>query len=282
MLGIELFKNQNHFSKYEIINYHLPSHADRVRLSDSNKFSDYVNTPVSEPTPFAPGVISTEDHSEFSIAFSPDGLTAYFSRRAPEEKQKIYSTQFKDGSWTQPELMPFSTDRDESPFVTADVEWFFFGSERAIPGKPNKGNFDMNIWAMKQTSEGWSEPQPLDNRINQVQAEGEEWPLGNSSQLFSHDDQTFYFTAMMRGRAGIELYQTEFDGENFSDPVRIEGIFSDPKYWVHAATVSPDGQYLVFNSHGAPRGLGGEDIYVSKKTDTGWSEAVAIGNQFKR
>ncbi|QHI36054.1 hypothetical protein IMCC3317_14070 [Kordia antarctica] len=40
--------------------------------------------------------------------------------------------------------------------------------------------------------------------------------------------------------------------------------------------ISPDGNYLVFNSYDAPNGAGGEDIFVSKKTENGWSKAKPI------
>ncbi len=48
----------------------------------------YSKDTITEATQFAQGVISTNENSEFEIMFAPDGLTAYFSRRAPGEKQK--------------------------------------------------------------------------------------------------------------------------------------------------------------------------------------------------
>jgi Tol biopolymer transport system component len=248
--------------------------CDSVKTSNS---VDYASETIMEPTPFAKGVISTEDNSEFDIMFSPDGLKAYFSRRVPREKQKIYETNFENGSWTQPKVCKFSTDRDEAVSITPNGELFFFGSERPIPDKPNAGNFDMNIWMMKKTGDGWSNPEPLPFPINDVQLEGEEWPSSNNNFLFPLDDETFYYTTMERGSDAIILYETTYKEGVFSSPVEISGIFEDPKYWVYSAVVSPDGKYLVFNSYGAPGGLGGEDIYVSKRTKTGWSQARSIG-----
>jgi len=80
----------------------------------------YATEPVREPVPFAPGVITTEDHSEFDIMFTPDGRTAYFSRRAPGEKQRLYETKFLNGNWSSPTLCAFSTDRDETASITPD------------------------------------------------------------------------------------------------------------------------------------------------------------------
>ncbi len=62
----------------------------------------YTTQAVTQPTPFAPGVISTEGNSEFDITFTPDGREAYFTRRAPGEKQHIYRTTFAGGRWSVP------------------------------------------------------------------------------------------------------------------------------------------------------------------------------------
>lgn len=189
----------------------------------------------------------------------------------------IYVSDFKDGTWSSPRLADFSTDRDETAHITPNGQFLFFGSERPVPGKPNKGNFDMNIWMMEKTEKGWGEPKPLPEPINAVQIENEEWPSSNNNFLFTNDDETFYFTSMKRGTKSIKLYRTTFDGRDFSQPKAIDGIFEDEKYWVYSAVISPDGQYLVFNSYDAPGGTGGEDIFVSKKTENGWGMARPIG-----
>ena len=238
---------------------------------------EYSKEVVSEPIPFAKGVISTENNSEFELTFSTDGLKTYFSRRPPAEKQMIFESDFINGKWTTPKLANFSTSRDETPLITPNGKFLFFGSEREIPNKPNKGKFDMNIWMMEKTDYGWSEPKPLPEPINSVQVENEEWPSSNNNFLFTNDNENFYFTTMKRGTKSIKLYETKFDGKAFSNPNAIEGIWDDPRFWVYSAVISPNGKYLVFNSFDAPNGTGGEDIFVSKKTENGWSKAKPIG-----
>lgn len=237
----------------------------------------YSKEVVSKPIPFAEGVISTTDNSEFELTFSADGLKTYFSRRKPKGKQKIYVSNFKNDTWSTPKLADFSTDRDETALITPNGKFLFFGSERPIPNKPNKGNFDMNIWMMEKTDNGWSDPKPLPEPINAVQVEKEEWPSSNNNFFFTNDNENFYFTAMKRGTKSIKLYETKFDGKDFSEPKVIDGIWEDEKFWVYSAVISPDGTYLVFNSFDALGGAGGEDIFVSRKTENGWSNAKSIG-----
>ncbi|MFN3757446.1 MAG: hypothetical protein ACK4RM_10870 [Flavobacterium sp.] len=238
---------------------------------------NYYNDEIATAIPFAEGIISTKGNSEFELTFSIDGSKIYFSRREPNEKQKIFESEFINGTWTTPKVASFSNDRDETSFITPDGNFFFFGSERPIPNKPNRGNFDMNIWMMSKMKHGWSEPIPLPEPINYVQDKNEQWPSSNNNFIFSNDNKTFYFTTMMKGSNSIKLYETEFDGKKFSQPRVIDGLFEDDKYFVYSAVISPDGNYLVFNSFGVPDGEGGEDIFVSKKTEDGWSKAKSIG-----
>ncbi len=238
----------------------------------------YSETTLKSPIPFAKGIISTDDNSEFDLTFSSDGLKTYFSRRKPNEKQMIYESDFINGTWSTPKLASFSNNRDETAYITPNGKFLFFGSERPIPNKPNKGNFDMNIWMMEKKGNGWSEPEPLPEPINEVQIEKEEWPSSNNNFLFTNNNKTFYFTTMKRGTKTIKLYETEFNGKDFSDPKTIEGIWDDEKYWVYSAVISPNGKYLVFNSFDAPGGNGGEDIFISTKTKNGWSKAKPVGN----
>ncbi len=238
---------------------------------------NYSDESVEVATLFAKGIISTEENSEFSLMFTPNGRKVYFSRRAPNEKQKIYETEFHNGQWIKPIQSEFSTDRDETPSITPNGELFFFGSERDIPNKPNQGNFDMNVWMMNKTNSGWSKPEPLPFPVNDVQIEGEEWPSSNNNFLYSIDNETFYFTTMVRDSESIKLYRTNYNSGKFSDPTVINGLFDDAKYWIYSAVLSPDGQFLIFNSYGVPEGSGGEDIFISKRIGNSWSKAKPIG-----
>lgn len=242
----------------------------------SNK-TNYSSKEILKPEIFGEGIISTKNESVFDIAFSPNGKTAYFTRRKENEKQKIVESNFENGSWTIPKICEFSTDRDETPFLTSDGNTLYFGSQRQIPNKPNQGNFDMNIWKVQKTGKGWSNATPLPDIINQVQEKNEEWPSSNANFIFSNDDKNYIYATMQRGTKSIEIYTTEEKNGTFSQPQKISGLFENEKYWKYSAVYSPDGNYLIFNSSDAPGGVGGEDIFVAKKTSSGWTKATGLG-----
>ena len=240
-------------------------------------------TPADTPRLFLPGLVSTPDHDEGGLHLTPFG-ELYFWRRRPGEKQQIYVCR-KAGAgehtgWSAPERASFSTDRDEHAFLTRDGRVCYFGSERPIPGRPNRGNFDMNIWVTRRDSVGapWSAPTPLPPAFNLVQSEGESWPVANVSAVTSLDDRTYYVSTTPRGDSVSRLYAYRRDARDWLlDPRRIEGPFADPRYAVGHASLTPDGRYLFFNSYGAPGGAGGEDLYVSRhRSDGTWSRAVAL------
>ena len=135
----------------------------------------------------------------------------------------------------------------------------------------------MNVWQVVKTEEGWSDPRPLPEPINAVQIEAENWPSSNANFLFTLDGITHYFTTMPRGSVAINVYTTEKNGEQFSHPQKVNGLFENDSLWKYSASLSPDGRFMIFNSYAAPGGAGGEDLYVSKKTPEGWSKAVNMG-----
>jgi WD40-like Beta Propeller Repeat len=237
----------------------------------------YSDTVVSVPALFAEGVVSTKESSEFNLTFTNDGKAVYFTRRVGNEKQKIYVSNFENKKWTTSKIATFSTDRDETPFITPDGKTLYFGSQRPIPNRQTKGNFDMNIWKTVWQNGKWCAPTPVSEIINQVQIEKEEWPSSNENSIYTRDGIDFYFATMLRGTKRIEIYQTKQMNGEFTKPVKIDGLFEDDKYWKSTPVISPDGNYLFFNAYGVLDGKGGEDIYVSKKTNNGWSKAKNVG-----
>lgn len=253
----------------------LYSCGKQIHTKTYLKYSDKI---INVPEPFAAGIISTKDNSEFDLGFTPDGKSVYFTRRTGNEKQKIWKSTFSNNVWMRPELCSFSTDRDEAPFVTPDGKTLYFGSTRPIDGRPSKGNFDMSIWKVEWNGKNWKNPRPLGNEINAVQQEKEEWPSSNESFIFTKDGANFLYTTMLRGTKTMEIYQTAIQENSFNTPVRIDSIFRNESLWKSSAVISPDGNFLLFNSYGAAEGFGGEDIFICKKTKNGWTKAKNIGN----
>jgi DNA-binding GntR family transcriptional regulator/antitoxin component YwqK of YwqJK toxin-antitoxin module len=233
---------------------------------------------VTKPKLFAEGIISTDIHNEYDIAFTGDGKTAYFTRRAKGAAQKIYVSDFADGKWSAPRIAPFSTDRDETPFIAPDGKTLYFGSARPIPERVSKGTFDMNIWKVSQTEKGWSAPVPLSEKINKIQIEKEEFPSSGENLIYSIDGENFYFSTMKRGTKGIDVYKTTLKDGDFTEAEKVSGAINSDTLWEYTAVLSPNGNYMFFNTYESPKGVGREDIFVSRKAKNGWSKPLSLGS----
>ncbi|MBS1652452.1 MAG: OmpA family protein [Bacteroidetes bacterium] len=97
----------------------------------------------------------------------------------------------------------------------------------------------------------------------------------------SIDNKHLYF-AMQKMEGGlqpnIDLYVSDFDGENWSDIRKLSPNVNHPKYWDSQPSIASDGLTLYFASD-RPGGYGGIDLYVTTKdTKTGqWSAPKNLG-----
>ena len=186
----------------------------RTGISSSERTIDF-------PEIFAEGVISKKDINVFNFAFTNNDKTIYFTRRQGNEKQRIYLTNFENNKWTEPQIASFSTDRDETPFIIPDGKTLYFGSQRPIPNRQNKGNFDMNIWKTDWKNGKWNKPTPLNEVINQVQIEKEEWPSSNQSSIFTNDGLPFILLQWLEEQKLLKCFRLSKLKENLLNQLKL-------------------------------------------------------------
>jgi Tol biopolymer transport system component len=206
----------------------------------------------------APGVLST-DANELNSAFTPDGATVYLTRATPDFAQNSIYVAHRDGDgWTTPVLAPFSTadGNDGDPFVAPDGSALYFMSKRGIDGAPPRKDWD--LWVADRAGDGWAAPRHLGPAVN---AGGEEfYPVVTA-------DGTLYFASDRTDLGGLgetDLYRSR----------RVDGVYQPPEHlgagvntagFEHDAWVSPDETLMVFIARDPPGGLGGADLFVSRR-----------------
>jgi len=219
--------------------------------------------PGSTPQLFAPGIISTPAH-EFSCSFTPDGKEFYFTRMDPKRRQNlIYVIKSIDGTWTEPEVVPFIQNRMSfEPRVTPDGSRLYFTWDQPVPGQEG---FGMNVWYVERTGKGWSDP------INPGQFLNPNKAMCISVTL----DGTIY-TSDISGGPGTEaiasarLVNGEYQKlERLPAPINVGAQDMYPY-------VAPDESYLIFASRRqSPPSSSG--LFVSfKNPDRTWGEPRAI------
>ncbi|HEY4282596.1 MAG TPA: sialidase family protein [Chthoniobacterales bacterium] len=225
--------------------------------------------PLPKATVFAPGTISTGDY-ESHPTFAPDGHEIYFLKMAPNfSRWSIFVSRYENGSWSQPEVAPFSGQyQDADPFITADGKHFYFISDRPLQaGGQRQSNHD--IWVMDKTDSGWSAPRHLPAPVNSDADEFYPIALKNG---------TLYFGSQRKEANGVgDIYRAvpQKDGgyavENLGSPVNTEA-------GEYEAFVSEDERMMLLAITRRPDSLGDIDLYVSHKhADGKWGEPVNLG-----
>jgi hypothetical protein len=225
--------------------------------------------PILHATLFEPGIVSTGDY-ESHPTFTPDGRELYFLKMAPNfSRWSIFVSHYKDGSWTQPEVAPFSGQyQDADPYITADGKHFYFISDRPVEaGSDRQSHHD--IWVMDKTGSGWSAPRHLPAPINSD---------ADSYYPIALKNGTLYFGSERKDSKGLgDIYRAvpQKDGsytvENLGSPVNTTA-------GEYEAFVTEDEQLLLLAAAKRSDSLGDYDLYVShKQADGKWSEPVNLG-----
>lgn len=236
-------------------------------------FYDNGNMVIDQPTFFESGKFADPQSNVWGICFTPDGKTAYFTKRdAATKKKRIYESMLTDTGWTQARIASFSTDEDEAPFINMQGTKMFFASYRPLPYKHTKRSADNNIWYMEKTSEGWSQPKPVQGKVNTSMREADQWPANYESNPATDKYGNLFFSnkAVQTGVTNLFFAPLEVNG-SFGTPIElIEPSCS--QYFDGAPFLWADDTILFFTSDNRPEGLSGSDIYYSKKVNGSWSK----------
>ncbi len=210
--------------------------------------------PGNTPQLFLPGIVSGHDRAHSALAFSPDGLEAYWTEMRPVGGAVLYS-HGKAGQWTYPEFAPI--DRD--PLFSPDGSRLYFIKTRPYrEGDTKGGDSDLKeeIWYLERADSGWSAPISAGAAVNAI---GLHWPCSVD-------------------RAG-NLYFSEFSDNMYYSPF-LEGEYSPPQKLTEALGnaalvgscpfIGPDGDYLLY--------VGRDSLQISfKKGDGTWTDGINLG-----
>ena len=224
---------------------------------------------VPEPIPFAPERTSP-GMSEYGIAFSPDGTEAYFARQGGGRRGRpaIFVSRFVDSVWTRGEPAPFSTGWEEAPFLTRDGNRLIFSSRRDVPGQEfARGN--NNLWVVERSPQGvWGTPRPLDGSVNKPREDDDDAPARSESGPVLLPGGELLYSTTEDEEWGLDLYVAEEANGAYVNarPLNFNttGAETNP-------AVSPDGRFLVFQAYRDLHAIGEQDLYVSERSDFGWS-----------
>ena len=236
---------------------------------------------VEHPVPFVPinlgPNVNTED-DEYMPALTADYRTLVFTRRSPRrattrrdlpQEEDFYISLYDtmELNWGPAERMPEplnSNANEGAQTLSHDGRVVIF----TACGRNNEPT-GCDLYLSVRTPKGWSRPRNLGAPVNSTYWE--------SFPSLSIDGRTLYFASNRRGGyGGTDIWCCTLEEGRWSEPrnlgptVNTAGNETSP--YIHF-----DDQTLYFSSNGH-MGMGGADLYVSKRVDDStWGAARNLG-----
>jgi len=152
-------------------------------------------------------------------------------------------------------------------YISPDAERLYF-TRRMTSGERR----DEEFFISQQIGDtSWSLASPLGSPVNTPGDEG--------AMCISPDGQILFFSACNRqdGYGSCDIYTSIREGSRWGVPQNLGDVVNS-SFWESQPSFSSDGRSLYFVSN-RPGGLGGSDIYVTRRDDQGdWSKPENLGN----
>lgn len=257
----------------------LIEHAALLRKSCA-----FAQVAMQNPVPFEPinlGEGINSEMSEYFPCLTADHATLLYTREVHDARvrggrqEDFYVSTRLNQVWqpSAPVLEINTVFNEGAPTLSADGQWLIFTACESAGGDWGKYNGlgSCDLFSSRLIGDEWSAP------VNINQVNSYDW---DSQPSFSSDGKTLYFIRGKQSARGIQkqdIYFSELreDG-SWTKPVPIPGKVNTP-FEEESVMIHPDCKTLYFSSNGHP-GMGGLDIYFSKKQDDGtWGEPVNLG-----
>ncbi|MDQ3100447.1 MAG: OmpA family protein [Bacteroidota bacterium] len=262
-----------------------PQRKARTRLGLAN--CEFAEHAIKQPVPFepinlGPGVNTVMP--EYYPAITADDQQLLFTRRVKANDERVgeqedfyLSRRGSDQAWKPAITIPsVDTDRNEGAgTLSPDGRFIIFTACELYGdyGPDRKGMGSCDLFISVRTGDRWSPPQNLGPPVN-----SRNW---ESQPSLAGDGRTLYFVRGISARDGIQdtdIYTTSLGDDGlWTKPEKLSNTINTP-FSEESVQVHPDGRTLYFSSNGHP-GMGGLDIYVSRKDSLGiWGQALNLGH----
>lgn len=221
------------------------------------------------PALFGEGVFSTPAW-DFFVAFAPDEQYAMFGRADDRfEVFSLYETRRVGDGWSAPARPSFATGTwsDADPHIAPDGSAVYFISNRPIDGSTTPRPIH-DIFVARRVGAGWSEAVRLPAPVNDGATDRWSPAVAASGNL--------YFGGDLAGtRGGSDLWVSRFVDGAYAAPENLGDAINTPSHEVEP-WIAPDESYLIFAALRRPDGVGGYDLFLSRRTPAGWSRAQPL------
>lgn len=224
----------------------------------------------NNPEPFIPE-ITTQFPNVRDIAISPNSNEVLLTTQSVMGNlSAIICVKKMNNIWSKPQVATFSGKYfDLEPFYSHDGLKLYFVSKRPLNENGLQPK-DFDIWFVERSNldAEWSNPKNIGAPINTEHDEFYPSISNNGNFYFTRDDKT-------KNRKD-DIYLSIYENGKYQNPVPLPESINTDSY-EYNAFIAPDESYLIFGGYNRKDGLGSGDMYISKRTKTGWTEAENMG-----
>lgn len=203
--------------------------------------------PGVDPTPFAPGMVSTPNY-EYGGVFTPDMTAFYFIASGGEYEASTFLVfEYIEGDWVKSVVSP----RVGQPTFSPDGKTMHLGRRY-----------------MEHTPTGWSEIKTLDAPFNDLLI----------MRLSVATNGTYYFDTYDKDNLEFPIRYSRLINGTYEEPKPLDKAINTGTQLNHPF-IAPDESYILWDAK-REDGHGNSDIYISfKQKDGSWGEALNLGDK---
>jgi outer membrane protein OmpA-like peptidoglycan-associated protein len=270
----EIFLKNNNGEKAKLYAEKYIARKDKVpnaaaKASQTILNANFAIEAKKNPVPFNPknlGASINTKANEYFPYLTPDGKVFTFTRMDGRQEDLFYANR-NDTVFSNAMSYGNNVNTDDNEGASAMDAQGNFLFVTACNRMDGYGSCDI-YYSVKQNNI-WTAPQGIGKPVNTGAWEAQ--------PSFSSDGSALYFASNRPGGfGGRDIWVSYLDTNmKLSEPKNL-GPNINTKYDDQCPFIHADNQTLYFTSNGWP-GMGNGDIYISRKTDTGWTKAVNIG-----
>jgi hypothetical protein len=270
----EIFLKNNNGEKAKLYAEKYIARKDKVpnaaaKASQTILNANFAIEAKKNPVPFNPknlGASINTKANEYFPYLTPDGKVFTFTRMDGRQEDLFYANR-NDTVFSNAMSYGNSVNTDDNEGASAMDAQGNFLFVTACNRMDGYGSCDI-YYSVKQNNT-WTAPQGIGKPVNTGAWEAQ--------PSFSSDGSALYFASNRPGGfGGRDIWVSYLDTNmKLSEPKNL-GPNINTKYDDQCPFIHADNQTLYFTSNGWP-GMGNGDIYISRKTDTGWTKAINIG-----
>jgi hypothetical protein len=250
------------------VNNSSETNSNHSKALENIKRLNFIIDAMSNPVPFEPydpGPAINTPALEYLATLDIKAELMVFTRRIRAQEDLYYSIK-ESGEWSDAKpIKELNTPYNEAAHcISPDGNTLYFTK---CEQRQTFGSCD--LFVSKKSAQKWSAPQNMGALVNSAS-----W---DSQPVVSADGNTLYFSSTRPGGFGGRdiWYSTKGRDGNWSLPVNA-GKTINTKRNEESPFLHADGKHLYFMSDGH-LGLGGYDLFVSKKEKGVWTQPMNLG-----